>query len=142
MREAVGFFGSKIVNHKRPCYGLNDFKYLKRRFPTKSPERISEMVSIGKFVRKHRHWEKTYLTRGRPWKLEGPMFSLPLGIHIGVTHALGYMLGNRLFDGLMKGTVEKKAIRKLFFTNFSDLSQSLGIYLSSISALSKPGQGR
>jgi hypothetical protein len=142
MREAVGFLGSKIVNHKRPCYGLNDFKYLKRRYPTKTPGRIAEMISMGKFVRKHKQWEKSYLSRGKPWKTEGPMYSLPLGTHIGVTHALGYMLGHRLFEGLMKGTIEKKTVRDLFFTNLSYLSQSLGIYLRSISNLSKADRRR
>jgi hypothetical protein len=142
MREAVGFLGSKIVNHKRPCYGLNDFKYVKRRYPTKPPERLAEMVSIGKFVRKHKQWEKSYLSRGKPWKTDGPMYNLPLGIHIGVTHALGYMLGHRLFEALMRGTIGKAAVRKLFFTNFSHLSQSLGIYLRSISDLSKADRRR
>ncbi|MFH1311800.1 MAG: ChaN family lipoprotein [Candidatus Eisenbacteria bacterium] len=142
MREAVGFFGSKVVNHKRPCFGLNDFKYLKRRYPTKPPEQTTEMISIGKLVRKHKQWEKSYLSRGKPWKTEGPMYNLPLGIHIGVTHALGYMLGYRLFEGLMKGTIEKKTVRDLFFTNLSDLSQSLGIYLRSISSMSRSGRLR
>lgn len=138
MREAIGFFGSKVVNHKRPCYGLNDFKYLRRRHPAKSPERVAEMISIGKFVRKHKQWERTYVSKGTPWNLEGPMYRLPLGIHIGVTHSLGYMLGNRLFEGLMKGVIEKRAVRALFHTNFSDLSQSLGVYLQTISTLSMP----
>jgi hypothetical protein len=71
------------------------------------------------------------------WSLEGPVFELPLAIHLGVTHALGYMLGNRMFDTLMRGRLDKQAVRELFFMNFSELDQSLQTYLEWIALLAE-----
>jgi hypothetical protein len=141
MREAIGFFGSKIVNHKRPCHYVDDFDDLRSMYPNKPVEKIEELESIGKFVRQHKRYEEMLLSKETPWRLEGPMYQLPLPIHIGVTHTLGYMLGDGLFEALMKGLIPKRRIRDLFFMNFSDLEQSLTTYLVWISTLSKAGIG-
>jgi hypothetical protein len=135
MKEAIGFFGSKIVNHKRPCYSLDDFKNPRRKYPTKPPERIDELKEIGRFVREHKRLERHYISKGRLWNLDIPMYRLHPAVHIGVTHVLGYMLGDRLFDGLMRGVVDKETIREFFFINFSDMTQALGIYLDCIATL-------
>lgn len=137
MREAIGFFGSKLVNHKRPCYGEEDFRNLKGKGPAKRPERIRELRRIGKFVCEHKRKERAFFDRNGLWTLEGPIYRQPLKIHIGITHALGYMLGNRLFEGLMDGEVGKDYIRVLFFMNFSDIEQSLSTYLEALSMLSR-----
>jgi hypothetical protein len=129
MREALGFFGSKIVNHKRHCYELEDLRDPARRYPTMRPRRIEELRTIGRFVQEHKKREKAALESGNLWELKGPVYELPLALHIGVTHALGYMLGNRMFDSLMKGQIEKESIRGLFLMNFSNLEQSLTTYL-------------
>ncbi len=139
MREALGFLGSKIVNHKRPCYTLEDFKNLRRRFPGKTPERIEELKNIGKLSSRHKKLEERYLKTGKLWKLEGPIYEAPLKIHIGVTHSLGYMLGDRLFRALIQGLIEKSSVRRLFFMNFSDLNQSLNTYLELIRTLKELG---
>jgi hypothetical protein len=135
MHEAIGFFGSKIVNHKRPCYTLDEFKNLRRRHPTKPPERIAQLKEIGRFVRGHKRLEENFISKGRLWDLDRPMYRLPPAIHIGVTHALGYMLGEQLFKGLMRGAIAKDTVRNLFFINYSDLTQALGIYLDCIATL-------
>jgi hypothetical protein len=135
MREAIGFFGSKIVNHKRPCYSLDDLRNPRRRFPNKPPERIEELRTIGKYVRMHRRYEQAFLSKQRPWDLEAPIYELPLRIHVGITHVLGYMLGSRLFESLMNAKTEKETIRRLFFLNFSKLSESLTTYQHLISTL-------
>lgn len=129
MREALGFLGSKIINHKRPCYTLHDFLEAETRHPSKPPEKIADMVTIGKWIAKHRSYEAEYLKTGNRWKLSGKIFSLPLRIHLGVTHALGYMLGEKLFEALIHGGIRKGYVRKLFYTNFSDLSESIETYL-------------
>jgi hypothetical protein len=135
MREALGFFGSKIVNHKRRCYTLRDFEDPELRHPTLRPHRLEELRTIGRHVRDHKTRERAFIKSGEMWDLEGPIYELPLAIHLGVTHALGYMLGNAMFENLMKGRIEKKAIRELFFMNFSDLEQSLPTYLEWVSTL-------
>jgi hypothetical protein len=137
MREALGFFGSKIINHKRHCHSVEDFRHPERNHPTLRAGLVEELKSIGVCVSDHKVWERAYLSRGRMWKLNGPVFELPLQIHLGVTHALGYMLGNRIFDALMRGRLEKQAVRELFFMNFSELDQSLRTYLEWIALLAE-----
>jgi hypothetical protein len=139
MREALGFFGSKIINHKRPCYELDDFKYLRRKHPSMPPGRIRELRAVGKGVALHKRREQAFLSSPRPWRLRGHLYRLPLPIHLGVTHALGYMLGERLFRNLLEGLITKAAIRRLFHLNFSELDQSLTTYLRLISM---PPDGR
>ena len=134
MREALGFFGSKIINHKRPCYSVDDFKYLKRKHPSMPPERIRELRAVGKYVALHKRRERGFLSSGKPWRLRGSLYELPLPVHLGVTHALGYMLGERLFRGMLEGLVRKAAIRELFYMNFSDLDQAFTTYLDLVSA--------
>lgn len=135
MREALGFLGSKIINHKRPCYTIDDFLEAATRHPSKPPEQIADMVTIGKWIAKHKSYESEYLKTGRVWSLTGKIFSLPLRIHLGVTHGLGYMLGERLFQGLIAGEISKQHIRQLFYTNFSDLDESLDTYLHLLRSL-------
>jgi DNA-binding transcriptional MerR regulator len=137
MREALGFFGSKILNHKRHCHSVEDFRHPERSHPTLRPGRIEELKTIGTFASDHKAWERVFLGTGRMWKLEGPVFELPLAVHLGVTHALGYMLGNRIFDTLMRGRLDKQVVRELFFMNFSELEQSLQTYLEWIALLAE-----
>ncbi len=137
MRETLGFFGSKILNHKRHCHTLDDFRHPERSHPTLRASRMEELRTIGTFVNDHKVWERVFLNTGRMWQLEGPTFELPLALHLGVTHALGYMLGNRMFDTLMRGRLEKQFVRKLFFMNFSELEQSLPTYLEWIALLAE-----
>jgi len=143
MREALGFFGSKIINHKRPCYSVEDFKYLKRKHPSMPPERIRELRAVGKALMLHKRRERRFLSSGRPWRLRGSIYALPLPIHLGVTHALGYMLGHRLFRSMLEGLVSKAAVRSLFYKNFSDLDQAFTAYLDliSISPVHRPYPG-
>jgi hypothetical protein len=54
-------------------------------------------------------------------------------VHLGTTHALGYMLGQRLFRSMLEGLASKTAIRNLFHLNFSDLDQAYTTYLDLIS---------
>jgi uncharacterized iron-regulated protein len=139
LSEALGFFGSKIINHKRPCYSMDDFKYLKKRHPARSPDRIRELKTIGRYLAHHKRRERDFLSSGKPWKLRGPIYGLPLPIHLGVTHTLGYMLGERLFRNMLRGYISKAAIRGLFFVDFSELSRSFTTYLDLISPLSIAG---
>jgi hypothetical protein len=140
MGEALGFFGSKIINHKRPCYSLDDFKYLRRKHPTKPRGRIQELKTIGRYLASHRRRERAFLSSARPWRLRGKIYELPIPIHLGVTHALGYMLGERLFRNMLRGHISKATIRDLFFVDFSDLDRSFTTYLDLISPL-RPEEG-
>jgi hypothetical protein len=139
MAEALAFFGSKVINHKRPCYTYDDFKYVRRKYATKELDRIRDLKAIGKYVALHRRRERAFLSTGEPWRLRGAIYDLPLPVHLGVTHALGYMLGERLFRGMLRGHIGKTDMRDLFFADFSSVDRSFTTYLDLISPL-KPGE--
>jgi hypothetical protein len=140
MREALGFFGSKIINHKRPCYRENDFKYLKRNHPSMPPQRVRELRTVGRLVALHKRRERRFLSGGKPWRLRGSLYNQPLPVHLGVTHTLGYMLGERIFGNMLEGLISKAAVRDLFYMNFSDLDQAFTTYLDLVST-SLEGRG-
>ncbi|MBI4212114.1 MAG: ChaN family lipoprotein [Deltaproteobacteria bacterium] len=110
LHEALGFWGSKIINHKRKCHDEADYKSLMAYFKTievpaarkleeESAELILEMLRLQK--------------KRKPFTSYS-IFSVRMDLFLAVTHALGYMLGDRLYYGLIDRQVSKKDIRDLF----------------------------
>lgn len=111
LHEALGFFGSKIINHKRKCFHEKDYLKLIRHFQKMAPP-------------SHRHLEyETALLVYQSKALErrGEAFSdveiiqNRTELFFSITHALGYMLGDKLYYALLDGTVTKANIRHLFY---------------------------
>jgi len=108
MEEALGFFGSKLVNPRRTCPGLAE--WAKRFGESRGVER-----QIAAFVLAHKAAET-----------EGPEEAvklLPLRkdrLFHGVSHALGYLLGDRLYQAFDEGSVAKAEVRALFRDPFED----------------------
>ncbi|WP_164018732.1 ChaN family lipoprotein [Pyxidicoccus trucidator] len=108
MEEALGFFGSKLVNPRRTCPGLAE--WAKRFGEGRGVER-----QIAAFVLAHKAAET-----------EGPEEAvklLPLRkdrLFHGVSHALGYLLGDRLYQAFDEGSVAKAEVQALFRDPFED----------------------
>lgn len=116
LHEALGFFGSKIVNHKRKCFHEKDFEelldYFKRvRIPK---ERVIEMETA-RFIVKYKRFEK----KGRALQYTD-IFNQGVDLFLSLTHALGYMLGDKLYYGMLKGTISKYTVRSLFYDPWED----------------------
>jgi Haem-binding uptake, Tiki superfamily, ChaN len=102
LEEALGFFGSKLVNPRRGCASAADWA---RRFGTgRGVER-----QVAAFVLAHKAAEA-----------EGPdeaVKLLPLRrdrLFHGVSHALGYLLGEALYRAFDAGKVDWATLRALF----------------------------
>ncbi|MBU8897527.1 ChaN family lipoprotein [Corallococcus sp. M34] len=102
LEEALGFFGSKLVNPRRTCPGVAEWA---RRFgATRGVDR-----QVAAFVLAHKAAET-----------EGPEEAvklLPLRrdhLFHGVSHALGYLLGDALYRAFDSGLVDTADIRALF----------------------------
>lgn len=112
--EAIGFCGSKIINHKRKCYKIKDFYdyilYLQNR--KLKDQKTIILKEATKKVIKHYEAEQLLLNRGKSKKL-GKFYDMKFNIFITVTHALGYILGDRFYYGLVNGTIDKKYFVKL-----------------------------
>lgn len=122
LEEALGFFGSKLVNPRRTCVGLAEWAL--RFGETRGVER-----QIAAFVLAHKAAETV-----------GPdeaVKLLPLRrdrLFHGVSHALGYLLGDALYRAFDAGSVEKADLRALFRDPFQDPRDTYFAWVRRLSA--------
>ncbi|MBT3182212.1 MAG: hypothetical protein HN337_06880 [Deltaproteobacteria bacterium] len=125
LHEALGFFGSKIINNRRKCYHARDFKNLLAYFTTiRIPqERLVEYETA--------HLVTEYLKLERRGEaLDSPeVFRSRMDLFLSITHALGYMLGDRLYYGLISQVIKKSDIRDLFQSPWLDDGEPIEVYL-------------
>ncbi|HLD35088.1 MAG TPA: ChaN family lipoprotein [Planctomycetota bacterium] len=170
LREAMGFFGSKVINHKRLCYKELDFEdfinpvrselrrdrehlperneheredntsirsnsslsnasngasqYRRKRLST---PRLKEVFRISQFVVEHKKREKDFLETNK-WLTYKKVSYLSVEDFIGISHALGYMLGDRLYEGVLQGIIKRTEIHALFSNPFKG-PEALNKYL-------------
>lgn len=133
LHEALGFFGSKLINHKRKCYHERDFKNLLAYFETvRIPldrrlehETASLLLEYLRLERKGRHLEKENI------------FHSSADLFLSLTHAIGYMLGDRLYYGLMGRAVTKDCMKKLFMDPWREEGRPVEVYLELVKRLRK-----
>lgn len=111
LHETLGFFGSKIINHKRKCFHEKEYEdlvqYLKSAAGTRQRQFELEMALL---ILEHKKLEK----KGMPLRSRKFFKSHP-DLFFGVTHGLGYMLGDYLYYSLLDGKTSKEEIKALFF---------------------------
>ncbi|GHG84082.1 ChaN family lipoprotein [Comamonas sp. JC664] len=108
LEEALGFFGSKLVNPRRTCLGVAE--WAKRFGESRGVDR-----QIAAFVLAHKATEAE--------APEEAVKLLPLRkdrLFHGVSHALGYLLGDRLYQAFDAGQVDKAEVQALFRDPFVD----------------------
>ncbi|NLD27842.1 MAG: ChaN family lipoprotein [Myxococcales bacterium] len=126
LHEALGFFGSKLINSRRKCYHEKDFASLLSYFKTirVPPYRLLEcetahlVIEYLKLEKKGRH-----LTQA-----EGLCSRMDL--FLSITHALGYMLGDRLYYALIAQQIKKKDVRKLFLDPWRGSGVPVDVYMA------------
>ena len=110
IHEALGFFGSKIINHKRKCFHEKEYlgliNYLQSN---KVPQRRELEVEIALLILKHKELDK----KGIPIHSQ-KYFKARHELFFGVTHGLGYMLGDRLYYAFLAEKITKEEVRDLF----------------------------
>ena len=112
VKEALGFLGSKIVNPARVPHGEADFRQILRHASDGSlPRSLRRLAELARFVVQHLEHERA--RRGRRSRLR-TIYDTPLDLHLGITHSLGYILGERLHRGLATGRLDRSQARRLF----------------------------
>ncbi len=133
MREAVGWLGSKIINNKRKCYREVDFeKFLAESAGKKLPPKLAETRRISRYVCQHKKMECKLFRRRKSTNLKPTLkkiFRLPMNLHLGVTHALGYMLGDKFFYALAADEIGKNELKDLFYEDYSDPERPFEVYM-------------
>ena len=119
LEEAVGFLGSKMLNHKRKCPHTPFFVKQSR-----SRSVTTENKTLARGVIKHDKMMRGEKVRGMQQIYEsGPeLFNK-------ITHVIGYQLGDKLFYALMDGTIQMSHVRELFFEHFEEEGTALTTYL-------------
>ena len=163
LNEAIGFFGSKIVNPKRKCPDEAELASLAAQGRAEAEKRAlsprggrrsprPRLASTGghgpaprlgpgdeaaaRFVVAHREME-----RGRhvPWLTE--VFHTGPDLFNEVTHLLGYLLGERLYYGLVRGVLGKEEARQLYLEPIEDEGAPMMLYFelaAKVGALTVP----
>lgn len=125
LHEAVGFFGSKIINHKRKCAHEAQLRELVDYLSNiRRPGRRRVELEIAILTLEHKKIERR--KRPRPYRESVPHRT---EVFLGVTHALGYMLGDRLYHGLVQGQVSKREIRNLFKNPMKEEGEPFRLYM-------------
>lgn len=109
LEEALGFFGSRLVNPARHCTQLDEWAGLFQHGAAEQQRIAAFVLALSAAVH------------------EGPIGAaarlLPLGslsLFNGVSHALGYLLGDALARAFARGRVSRAEIRQLFVDRFDD----------------------
>lgn len=132
--EAIGFFGSKLIDPTRNHFFETTFY----RYYRRSPEEVEretgfayeEFRRIIDFILLHKKLERAY----------GKWDEIPSAILEGIrttdrrlfsilTHELGYFLGQQLYDGLHAGLIGRADLRSLFARRYEARAASFSEYL-------------
>ncbi len=121
MNRAVGFFGSKIVNHKRTAKRESYYRKIETRNRRRRlGEKEAGFLRLARFVLQHKELERRVLEPGRRLSWPKNIYRLEPELVGGVTGALGNLLGDRIYAGMITGDLAKAEIRELFARRFED----------------------
>jgi len=124
LHEALGFFGSKIINHKRKCFHEREYSHLLRYFCSGPvPRRRRIEMEIALLILDHKVKER----KGIPIASK-KYFKSRHELFFGVTHGLGYMLGDLLYYALLGEKITKEEIRELFWDPMKGEGEPFQLY--------------
>lgn len=129
LTEALGFFGSKMINEKRKApteSGLRSFLG-KVKLGLDSPN-PAETVKVSRLILQHLHLEKRSSREMDFRKKFKEVFTDRTAMPQVFSTQLGYMLGNRLYYAVKKGLIPLKDIRAMFYENYSHPGLAFAAY--------------
>lgn len=133
LMEALGFLGSKIINHKRECYLIRDYRQFieEHRSRKLSPE-MERMRTVSRYILQHHDHEHKFIKTG---KTTGKVslrriYQQETAVHLGIAHGLGYMLGNQLYQAMVCDAISRNEVRDLFFVKFYEPGVAVKTYFN------------
>ncbi|MBI1749010.1 MAG: ChaN family lipoprotein [Acidobacteria bacterium] len=140
LEEALGYFGSKLIDPGRNQYKESLFlrdapvcpKALKRLGLTPYSH-----AAIGQFIREHKQFERNY------GKYKNVPETLKMGLRASgrkaaiMTHELGYLLGEELYRAYVTGHISRKEVARLFLQRFERHTDALRGYLTHATKLAR-----
>ncbi|MCC7384981.1 MAG: ChaN family lipoprotein [Deltaproteobacteria bacterium] len=133
MNEALGFLGSKLVNPKRPCARPDDLEALLAEDDAEGGRVLSALDRrAAELVLAHKRMERG----ARAPELDSVFRGSP-ELFNGVTHLLGYILGEQLYFSLVRGRLPVREVRALFFEPFEDEGTAMLAYFELVGRSSR-----
>jgi len=138
LKEAIGFLGSKVICQKRSCYHRADFEQLLKDTRGKRlNDRMTQIRQVSRDVLVHLNFEQKFLeSNGAKYPRFQKLYCRPLSVHIGITHSLGYILGDLIYTALMNGEVRRSEVRSFFEERFVAEDRPRELYFDWVKRLS------
>ena len=113
--EAIGYFGSKIVNPKRKCEQYKDFERMLERIEGKKTTGLKRDEKIvAQEVLKHRDYELAKLETQDHIQPPRKIFLLKPKLFFMCAQSIGEILGDQLYSKVIADRVSLKVVTKLF----------------------------
>jgi hypothetical protein len=143
LEEALGFFGSKLIDPSRNHFFETELYRYHKEPPAviqrKTRYRYREFREIIDFILLHKRFERDYREYDDvPRRLLAGIQSHEERFSI-LTHELGYFLGQQLYDGYHSGKIRRRELVSLFRRSFEPGGEALGVYLDLVERTSGEG---
>lgn len=113
--EAIGYFGSKIINPKRKCDQYEDFERLLDQLKRKKTIGIRhDEKIIAQEVLKHRAYEYQKLESRESIQSPRKIFMLKPKLFYLCAQSIGQILGDQLYSKVVANKVSLKVVQRLF----------------------------
>jgi hypothetical protein len=115
--EAFGFFGSKMINHKRKCNGPADLKRLAADEAISATASNLDNQRIARWVLRHLEWEKSDRVRRGGISLLLPKSQISperILFYYKAAKILGQLLGQAFYSAVIESKVKRSEIKNLF----------------------------
>jgi hypothetical protein len=113
MVEALAFFCSKIVDHRRVARDAGDWRQVVRAFgkrKTLGAVQKKDLAVARAFLR-HKNYERRVLKTG-DYAGAPPLFGLEDRLHVAVTRALGRALGEHMYEAVSNEKISRELVRE------------------------------
>jgi len=132
LHEALGFFGSKVLNPKRKCTHERAYSRVVAQVRKGELDGKSEDAVVAGLVVTHKRWERGGACPAFAGWYEQDERTLRRAVRI-----LGKMLGDKLYYALVRGKVTRTEVRELFEQPFACESESASTYFHWIARAGK-----
>lgn len=136
LTEALGFFGSKMINEKRKAPSESSLRLFlgKVKQGMETPNQ-AETVKISRLILQHLHLEKRSPREMDFRRKFAEVYPDRSTLPQVFSTQLGYMLGNRLYYAVKKGLIPLRDIRSLFYERYETSGHAFATYIRFVERL-------
>jgi hypothetical protein len=145
LEEALGFFGSKLIDPSRNHFFETEFYQYYRKdravIEAETPYSYEDFNAIINFILLHKKFEQSYdQYEDVPQEILDGIRAEPRRANI-LIHELGYFLGQQIYDAYRAGSLDRRTIAALFRQSFRESGSALRAYLDLTERVRPAAQG-